>query len=94
MKKLNKLQINPEKVIKIEELISLRGGYDYWQCQLYFNEEFLCIRLHRMACEFRFIWTGPLVRMWLLICDLRNLKMSFFLVIILKNNRTKLLTCL
>jgi hypothetical protein len=41
MKKLNKLQINPEKVIKIEELISLRGGYDYWQCQLYFNEEFL-----------------------------------------------------
>jgi len=26
MKKLNKLQINPEKLMKNEELISLRGG--------------------------------------------------------------------
>lgn len=28
MKKLNKLIINPEKVIKNEELTNLRGGYD------------------------------------------------------------------
>jgi hypothetical protein len=28
MKKLNKLIINPEKVIKNEELVNLRGGYD------------------------------------------------------------------
>ena len=27
MKKLNKLQINPEKVMKNEELVTLRGGY-------------------------------------------------------------------
>ncbi len=28
MKKLNKLQINPEKLIKNQELTTLRGGYD------------------------------------------------------------------
>jgi hypothetical protein len=28
MKKLGKLIINPEKVIKNEELINLKGGYD------------------------------------------------------------------
>lgn len=28
MKKLGKLSINPEKVIKNEELVNLRGGYD------------------------------------------------------------------
>ena len=27
MKKLNKLQINPEKLMKNEELMTLRGGY-------------------------------------------------------------------
>jgi hypothetical protein len=27
MKKLNKLQINPEKVMKNDELLTLRGGY-------------------------------------------------------------------
>ncbi|MGI6323030.1 MAG: hypothetical protein ACOXZO_06905 [Bacteroidales bacterium] len=35
MKKLNKLQINPEKVIKNDELITLRGGYDGGDCCLY-----------------------------------------------------------
>jgi hypothetical protein len=30
MKKLNKLQINPEKVIKTEELIQLRGGHNFY----------------------------------------------------------------
>jgi|GEM_PF-989407 hypothetical protein len=30
MKKLSKLQINPEKVIKTEELIQLRGGFEYY----------------------------------------------------------------
>ncbi len=28
MKKLGKLSINPEKVIKSEELVNLKGGYD------------------------------------------------------------------
>ena len=28
MKKLNKLQINSEKLMKNEELITLKGGYD------------------------------------------------------------------
>ncbi len=28
MKKLNKLEINSEKIMKNEELLSLRGGYD------------------------------------------------------------------
>jgi len=28
MKKLRKLEINPERLIKYEELITLRGGYD------------------------------------------------------------------
>ena len=28
MKKLGKLSINPEKIIKNEELVNLRGGYD------------------------------------------------------------------
>lgn len=32
MKKLNKLQINTEKLMKNEELISLRGGYDGGGC--------------------------------------------------------------
>lgn len=32
MKKLVKLQINPEKVMKNDELTTLRGGYDI-QCQ-------------------------------------------------------------
>jgi hypothetical protein len=41
MKKLNRLQINSEKVIKIEELLSLRGGYGSYWCQLYKNEEYL-----------------------------------------------------
>ncbi len=35
MKKLTKLQINPEKLMKNEELLMIRGGYDqceYWCC--------------------------------------------------------------
>lgn len=35
MKKLNKLIINPEKVIKNEELVNLRGGYGYGSIQCY-----------------------------------------------------------
>lgn len=33
MKKLNKLEINPKKIIKNEDLVTLRGGYDGWGCQ-------------------------------------------------------------
>jgi len=32
MKKLGKLQINPKKVMKNEELLSLRGGYGEGWC--------------------------------------------------------------
>ena len=32
MKKLGKLNINPEKLMKNEELLTLRGGYDYGFC--------------------------------------------------------------
>ncbi len=32
MKKLNKLQINPERLIKNEELMTLRGGYGAGTC--------------------------------------------------------------
>lgn len=35
MKKLNKLQINSEKLIKNEELNTLRGGYDGCTCDCY-----------------------------------------------------------
>ena len=37
MKKLGKLQINPERVIKNEELLSLRGGYGYPTYRCYYN---------------------------------------------------------
>jgi hypothetical protein len=30
MKKISKLQVNPEKLMKNEELLSLRGGYGGW----------------------------------------------------------------
>jgi natural product precursor len=35
MKKLNKLQINHEKLMNNEELITLRGGYDGCSCLCY-----------------------------------------------------------
>ena len=33
MKKLNRLQINSEKIMKNEELIVLRGGYGSFKCR-------------------------------------------------------------
>lgn len=41
MKNLSKLTINAEKVIKSEELINLRGGYDtggYTGCLYYYSD--------------------------------------------------------
>jgi len=35
MKKLGKLTINPEKVIKNEELMNLKGGYNSGTCAAY-----------------------------------------------------------
>lgn len=32
MKKINKLQLNPERLIKNEQLITIRGGYDATGC--------------------------------------------------------------
>jgi natural product precursor len=40
MKKLGKLNINPEKIMNNEELIALRGGYDCWSCYYYWNGQF------------------------------------------------------
>jgi len=34
MKKLNKLEINSEKVMSDNELTKLRGGYDCWTCEV------------------------------------------------------------
>lgn len=42
MKKLGKLSINPEKVIKNEELVNLRGGYLY-DCWCFGTDEHLQI---------------------------------------------------
>ena len=41
MKKLGKLIINPEKVIKNEELLNLGGGGYYINCSS--GEEYLCV---------------------------------------------------
>jgi hypothetical protein len=48
MKKLGKLNINPEKVIKNEELITLRGGYgcDFQPCPPDWWE--YCCRCHAL----------------------------------------------
>jgi hypothetical protein len=32
MKKLNKLSISPQKIMKNEDLINLQGGYQGWCC--------------------------------------------------------------
>ena len=37
MKRLNKLEINSEKIIKNEELTTLKGGYDISCCVCYFG---------------------------------------------------------
>jgi len=34
MKKLSKLQINSEKLMKNKELMTLRGGYGYVSCRI------------------------------------------------------------
>jgi natural product precursor len=39
MKKLNKLQINSEKLMNNEELITLRGGYGNCSCACTLNGE-------------------------------------------------------
>jgi len=41
MKKLNKLEINSEKIMKNEELIALRGGYDCWDCEVYYDGQYI-----------------------------------------------------
>ena len=48
MKELGKLTINPEKVIKNEELVNLRGGYD----------DGYGIPPHTGNCYFRELWIG------------------------------------
>jgi len=35
MKKLNKIQINPARLMREEELVKLRGGYDGCNCVCY-----------------------------------------------------------
>ncbi|HBE40731.1 MAG TPA: hypothetical protein DDW27_05925 [Bacteroidales bacterium] len=36
MKKLNKLQINPERIMKHDELITFRGGDLHYQCTCWY----------------------------------------------------------
>jgi len=49
MKKLGKLSINPEKVIKNEELVNLRGGYGTGDMACYFYSDYnytlICCRI-------------------------------------------------
>ncbi len=40
MKKLNKLQINSERIMKNKELISLKGGYGNYSYECYLNGSF------------------------------------------------------
>lgn len=35
MKKLRKLEINPERLMKDEELMTLRGGYGSYECYFF-----------------------------------------------------------
>lgn len=60
MKKIGKISINPEKVIKNEELVNLKGGYgdgpyqvvcasgDYWGCGYDYSN---CIDEGRECCD-------------------------------------------
>lgn len=41
MKKIGKITANPEKIIKNEELVNLKGGYDEYECQCS-GERFFC----------------------------------------------------
>jgi hypothetical protein len=41
MKKIGKISINPEKVIKNEELVKLTGGYECEYCYCYDEEDIL-----------------------------------------------------
>jgi natural product precursor len=43
MKKLGKLSINPEKVIKNEELVNLRGGYFCEECGDCSGDYIICL---------------------------------------------------
>jgi hypothetical protein len=49
MKKLGKLEINPGKLMKKEELISLRGGYN-WLCYCYNDNNLLGV-ISDISCE-------------------------------------------
>ena len=42
MKKLNKLLFNREKIIRGEELVLLRGGYDKENCGMDCSSDFMC----------------------------------------------------
>jgi hypothetical protein len=54
MKKLTKLNINPEKVMKYEELVTLRGGYDF-NCGSGWTS-YMC---EILACEGCTLFTAP-----------------------------------
>jgi hypothetical protein len=42
MKKIGKLQINPEKLMKNEELLNLRGGYEGTNCGIICSSSTTC----------------------------------------------------
>jgi len=59
MKKLNKLEINPKKLMKNEELLTLRGGYDGCTCLCY-NWDFQLLgaiggEVNALTCNVEFL---------------------------------------
>jgi len=65
MKKLNKLEINLEKVMSNNELIKLRGGYDCWTCEVkscgetVYIEDLCGLDLYTVQAECTIYWGLP-----------------------------------
>ena len=63
MKKLGKLQINPEKLMKNEELVTLRGGYGDNCCKCYVGVTFLGVMVgttkHDCSEICNYAWNPP-----------------------------------
>jgi hypothetical protein len=66
MKKLGKLSINPEKVIKNDELVNLRGGYDpqcpegetFYKCWLIYKPSIFWYGCYTSYYDERVLETG------------------------------------
>lgn len=58
MKKLNKLQINSEKLMKNEELVTLRGGYGGVGCNTGCKSNSDCTNKDCPRCDYIENWPG------------------------------------